>query len=135
VAANQPDPLVQIQYPPVLPPYEFWYQRPVFLPGASPCHKGAVSFGGPCLSQDHRLRVTVLRVKATFEIKPMDSLDVVAVYEALAHRRSATHSYVLLHVPKSMTEQQQEAISQIEAKARNHGIGAIKATVPDDYES
>jgi hypothetical protein len=32
----------------------------------------------------------------TYEIKPTDAIDVTAVYEALAHRRAATHSYVLL---------------------------------------
>ncbi len=40
----------------------------------------------------------------TFEIKPSDDIDVIAVYEALAHRRSATHAYVLLHVPATDEE-------------------------------
>jgi hypothetical protein len=35
----------------------------------------------------------------TFEVKPFDAIDVTAVYEALAHLRSATHAYVILHVP------------------------------------
>src|SRR5690348_5652942 len=36
---------------------------------------------------------------ATFEVKAANAINVQAVYEALAHRRAATHSYVLLHVP------------------------------------
>ena len=35
----------------------------------------------------------------TFEVKPQDQVNVTAVYEALAHLRAATRSYVLLHVP------------------------------------
>jgi hypothetical protein len=35
----------------------------------------------------------------SFEVKAAHSINVQAVYEALAHRRSATRSYVLLHVP------------------------------------
>jgi hypothetical protein len=35
----------------------------------------------------------------TFEIKPSNNVTVLAVYEALAHRRSATHAYVVLPVP------------------------------------
>ena len=31
----------------------------------------------------------------TFEVKPSDAVTVTAVYEALAHLRSATHAYVI----------------------------------------
>ena len=36
----------------------------------------------------------------TFEVKPHDQVNVSAVYEALAHLRAATRSYILLHVPQ-----------------------------------
>jgi hypothetical protein len=35
----------------------------------------------------------------TFEIKPSHNVTALTVYEAFAHPRSATHAYVVLHVP------------------------------------
>lgn len=66
----------------------------------------------------------------TFEIKPVSAINVVAVYEALAHRRAATHSYVLLHVPSGEEGALQEAISQVVEVGQEHGVGVI--TVGDD---
>lgn len=40
----------------------------------------------------------------TFEVKPSDAIDVTAVYEVLAHLRSATHAYVIFHVPDDAEE-------------------------------
>ena len=68
-----------------------------------------------------------------FEVKPSDAIDVSAVYESLAHRRSATHSYVLLHVPDSDLAALQDAVSEICEVARFHGIGVIVAGDPSDY--
>jgi hypothetical protein len=44
----------------------------------------------------------------TFEVKPSDAITVTAVYEALAHLRSATHAYVIFHVPDEETESVQQ---------------------------
>ncbi|MBT8226892.1 MAG: hypothetical protein HKP61_13185 [Dactylosporangium sp.] len=41
---------------------------------------------------------------ATYEVKAANAINVQAVYEALAHRRAATHSYVLLHVPTEQAD-------------------------------
>jgi hypothetical protein len=41
--------------------------------------------------------------------------------EALAHRRAATRSYVLLHVPTAEAEVLQEAVSDVALVARSHG--------------
>lgn len=40
----------------------------------------------------------------TFEVKPHDTMDVTAIYEALAHLRTATRAYVLLWVPKDLVD-------------------------------
>lgn len=72
---------------------------------------------------------------ATFEIKAANAINVQAVYEALAHRRSATHSYVLLHVPADQAEQLEENVADVAEAARAHGIGVITAALPGDYNT
>lgn len=67
----------------------------------------------------------------TFEVKPEDAIDVTAVYEALAHRRAATHSYVLLHVPNEAASS--AALDAVIMEARRHGIGVIVFSDPSDY--
>lgn len=69
----------------------------------------------------------------TFEIKPRWSLDVTAVYEALAHRRAATQSYVWLHCPDLPPHE--EILERIREEADRHGIGLIVATDPANYET
>ncbi len=71
----------------------------------------------------------------TFEIKPHDGLDVTVVYEALAHRRAATRSYALLHVPTSRQSDLQEIVDEICLEAKRVGVGVIVAESPDDYET
>lgn len=71
----------------------------------------------------------------SFEIKNYDSIDVTAVYEALAHLRAATRAYVLFHVPKTVSEQYEEDLTEVCAEAKKHGIGVIVAAKPDDYET
>ena len=68
----------------------------------------------------------------SFEVKPEGSVDVAAVYEALSHRRSATLSYVIFHVPDARLGDHLTTISQV---ARSHGIGIIIAGQPDDYDT
>ena len=69
----------------------------------------------------------------TFEIKPRGAIDVTCVYEALAHRRAATRSFVLLHVPNA--DDPTAGLDAVQAEAGNHGIGMIVASEPDDYET
>lgn len=70
----------------------------------------------------------------TFEVKPADSINVQCVYEALAHRRSATHAYVVLHVPTT-NSYSSEGIDDIVAVARMHGVGVIVFSDPENYET
>jgi hypothetical protein len=71
----------------------------------------------------------------TFEVKPADAINVQAVYEALAHRRAATRSYVLLHVPSERRSDLDSVVSEVCEVGRAHGIGVITAEEPDDYET
>jgi hypothetical protein len=68
---------------------------------------------------------------STFEIKAADGTDITCVYEALAHRRGATRSFILLHVPDQAMIQ--ETIDEISAEAKRHGVGVIVAQDPADY--
>jgi hypothetical protein len=71
----------------------------------------------------------------TFEVKAQDQVNVTAVYEALAHRRAATRSYVLLHVPQSLKAALETIIEETCSEARKHGIGVIIAEQPGDYDT
>lgn len=70
----------------------------------------------------------------TFEVKPASAITVQAVYEALAHRRAATRSYVLLHVPPDHPELD-DAVDDVAAVARSHGVGVITAGEPHNYQT
>jgi hypothetical protein len=69
----------------------------------------------------------------TFEVKTFDQLDVTAVYEALAHRRAAHYSYVIVYQP---TEQADDSILEdIAMEADHHEIGLIKIVDAADYNT
>lgn len=71
----------------------------------------------------------------TFEIKPSNTINVQAVYEALAHRRAATRAYVLLHLPPEQAIALDEAVADLSAVARTHGVGVVTAGDPSDYQT
>ena len=72
---------------------------------------------------------------ATFEVKAANAINVQAVYEALAHRRAATHSYVALHVPVAQATEMEETVADVADAARSHGIGVILFGDPGDYQT
>jgi alkanesulfonate monooxygenase SsuD/methylene tetrahydromethanopterin reductase-like flavin-dependent oxidoreductase (luciferase family) len=71
----------------------------------------------------------------TFELKPFDSMDVTAVFEALSHRRAATQAYVWLHVPAGEASNADliALLKRIEEEASRHGaemiVGARRITI------
>lgn len=69
----------------------------------------------------------------TFEVKPFDAIDVKAVYEALAHLRSATHAYVIFHVPSEQQESVNLVIEETCHIGRSHGVGVIVMNDPADW--
>ncbi len=72
----------------------------------------------------------------TFEVKKHDGLDVTTVYEALAHRRAATRSYAIFHVPDLKDSDPRETqIEIICAEAKKHGIGVIIVDNPEEFET
>ncbi len=71
----------------------------------------------------------------TFEVKPSDAITVTAVYEALAHLRSATHAYVIFHAPDDDDEAVQQMIEEARHVARTHGVGQITIGNPRDWDT
>lgn len=71
----------------------------------------------------------------TVEVKPSWAVDVTAVYEALAHRRAATHALVWLHVPNDRVAALEDVVEAVCSEAKRFGIGVIVASEPDNYES
>jgi hypothetical protein len=71
----------------------------------------------------------------TFELKTYRTVSIQAVYEALAHRRAATRSYVLAYVPASHATALGEVIDEVASVARGHGIGLIIAADAADSET
>lgn len=71
----------------------------------------------------------------TFEVKPFDAIDMTAVYEALAHLRSATHAYVIFHVPDDQDESVKLTIDETCHVGRRHGVGVIVMGDPADWDT
>jgi hypothetical protein len=73
----------------------------------------------------------VVRDVETFEVKPLGA-PIDGVFEAAAHSRAATRSYLALHVaPDSPTEDQ---LARFEAECQRFGVGLITFTEPGAYE-
>lgn len=70
----------------------------------------------------------------TFEVKPANGVTIKGVLEALAHRESATRSYVLYHTAGRDFGSYPES-ARIEELAGRHGVGVIAANIVDDFES
>lgn len=68
----------------------------------------------------------------TFEVKPIDRLDVRAVFEAVAHRRAATEVYVLAHAPFGWTREQLQPVADV---AMDNGVGFIVVEDPADFDT
>lgn len=71
----------------------------------------------------------------TFEVKPIDAVDVTVVYEALGHRRAATKAYALLHVPKDKETESESILDLISQEAKRFGIGVVVARDPGKYDT
>ena len=72
----------------------------------------------------------------TFEVKLHDRYDFSAVYGALAHRQSATRTYVLLELPSYIggKEQSDRSLGILVSEASRHGVGFIVASDVSDHE-
>ncbi|MEI6747169.1 MAG: hypothetical protein WCL34_14490 [Methylococcaceae bacterium] len=70
----------------------------------------------------------------TFEVKPANAIDISGVYEALAHRRAANRSYLIVHVPTAADLCLFNDTDIVE-EAGKFGIGVIVAQDPKEYET
>ena len=70
----------------------------------------------------------------TIEVKLFDGLDIIGVYEALAHKSCSHYSYLMIvDFPKEgLNSDQKQDFDKIMAAADRHGIGII--TVPDSND-
>jgi hypothetical protein len=71
----------------------------------------------------------------TFEVKSADQLDVVGVFEAAAHSRSATRSYCLFQVEGARGEITEAVLRRAQDEARRFGLGLIIFSDPTDYST
>ena len=72
----------------------------------------------------------------TFEIKRHSGFNVTAIYEALAHRRAATRSYVFVYIPENLQDTfENPTLVDISEEASKHGIGLIVASDPSDFDT
>lgn len=72
---------------------------------------------------------------STIEVKPFNAIDVSAVYEAVAHRRAATHAYVAVHVPAHLSAALRSDIKAVRSVAAAHGVGFIRFADPADHST
>lgn len=72
------------------------------------------------------------RALTTFEVKRARTLDVRAVFEAVAHRRAATEVYVLVHTPYGVAEDDFTRVMNVAAAEE---VGFITADDPSDFDT
>jgi hypothetical protein len=70
-----------------------------------------------------------------FEVKTHENCDVTSVYEALAHLRAATRSYVLVVVREDELRNLEKLLDQMAVEAGRHGIGLIVASNEENYDT
>jgi len=71
----------------------------------------------------------------TFEIKPVETLDITIVYEALGHRRASTKAYALIHIPEGKRTELESLLDEICMEAKRFGVGVIVASDPKNYDT
>lgn len=72
----------------------------------------------------------------TFEIKPRGEFNVLGLFEALSHARSATHSWALYHVDKAMVNADENPdLERMTSEAQRLGIGFITFSDPKDFST
>jgi hypothetical protein len=71
----------------------------------------------------------------TFEVKSWNAVNVQGVYEALAHRRAATRSYVMFYIPPEQAAALEPAVADVAYAARMHGVGLVIMGDPHDYDT
>lgn len=71
----------------------------------------------------------------TFEIKPRGQFNVLGLFEALSHARSATHSWALYHVDDAFSYDENPDLDRMISEAQRLGIGFITFSDPADFST
>lgn len=71
----------------------------------------------------------------TFEVKPIESVDVTAVFEAAAHASRATRSYALIQVPDQPQASFDETIDRCAREAARLRVGLITFSSKTEFET
>ena len=71
----------------------------------------------------------------TFEVKTEINLDISAVYEAIAHRRAATKSVLIISSSNNVDQETQDEIQIVQEEAEKNGIGFIVIENPSDFDT
>lgn len=123
-----------------------WQKDPAVFPPAgvhNTANSGSKKTGGRWSRPD----VTLVRLRefkyvpgkflevSTIEVKPFNAIDVSAVYEAVAHRRAATHAHVAVHVPAHLSNALSDDIEAVRSVAAAHGVGFIRFADPADHST
>jgi len=69
----------------------------------------------------------------TVEVKPQ--LDILGIYEAAAHSRVATRSFLMFPAPKSTEGREEEVVERLISEARRFNVGVIQFQKVHDYDS
>ncbi|MGB3772139.1 MAG: hypothetical protein WBA00_13430 [Rhodococcus sp. (in: high G+C Gram-positive bacteria)] len=69
---------------------------------------------------------------SSIEVKSFVSIDLAAVYEALAHRRAATRAWVFFYVPQHLRNHVSKNLSEVCDVASEHGVGVVTFSNPAD---
>jgi hypothetical protein len=70
----------------------------------------------------------------TFEIKPAESVGIMGVLEAIAHREAAHRSYVIFSTSRERFDSSVE-VERVSELAQKYGIGLVLCENPKDVES
>ena len=71
----------------------------------------------------------------TFEVKPIESLDVTAVFEAASHASRATRSYALLQIPDQSNSGVEELIDRCAREATRLRVGLITFSSESEFKT
>ena len=72
----------------------------------------------------------------TFEIKPLEALDVTAVFEAASHASRATRSYALIQIPdESELGYEREIIDRCTKEAARLRVGLITFSLESEFKT
>ena len=72
---------------------------------------------------------------SSIEVKSFVSIDIAAVYEALAHRRAATRAWVFFYVPPHLETATEAQVFEVCAVAGENGVGVVTFGDPRDAKT